>query len=187
MKFVRILNFFCFAIWALHLFLPMIQAGEDHSQTSCKQCSCLQRSHQESRSATTFLTGVNITVLLGWRTMKIGNSFMVSWCLIAFINFTSLSCQHVGWYKAKQSHNCAGMCLVVGATEGPEEGDAPPKGAFPADITWAVLAQRAEKGTSEDPEQHLLLSLSLLLPNWDQGSMQELLLSFFSLQFPFCW
>lgn len=102
-------------IWALHIFLPMIQAGEDHSQTSCKQCSCLQRSHQEFRCAITFLMGVNITVFLGWGTMKTGNIFMVSWCLIAFINLTSLSCQHVGWYKLEQSHNCAEMCLVVGS------------------------------------------------------------------------
>lgn len=38
---------------------------------------------------------------------------MISWCLMAFINFTSLFCQHVGWYKLKQSHNYAKMCSVV--------------------------------------------------------------------------
>lgn len=81
MKFVRVFKI-PFAIWALHVFLLMAQAEEDHSQISCKQCSCLQRSQQEFKSATTFLAGVNINVFLGWRTMKRGNSFMISWCLM---------------------------------------------------------------------------------------------------------
>lgn len=70
--------------------------------------------------------------------------------LIAFINFSSLSCHHVGWHRSKQPQNCAGCAGLEEATGAPWVGDVPPQWFLQQISTRAVLAQRTKKGTPEN-------------------------------------
>lgn len=53
-------------------------------KTSCKQCSCLERNHQEFKSAPTFWTGVNINVFSGLKNYENKKQFYVFLVLDSF-------------------------------------------------------------------------------------------------------